>query len=51
MARYRHVVSGALVSVRDDKVMDSSWERTDGSQDEQKKAPAKRAASKSEKSE
>ncbi|MEU7609546.1 hypothetical protein [Micromonospora sp. NPDC049204] len=25
MARYTHIVSGARVSVRDDKVMDSSW--------------------------
>lgn len=30
MARYIHKVSGARVSVRDDKVMDSSWRRTDG---------------------
>ena len=28
--RYRNVTSGALVSVRDDKVMDSSWEAIDG---------------------
>lgn len=28
--RYRNVNSGALVSVRDDKVMDSSWESLDG---------------------
>ena len=39
MARYKHVVSGAVVDVRDDKVMDSSWEPTD-----EKKAPAKKAA-------
>ncbi|MEU7843945.1 hypothetical protein AB0B39_23630 [Micromonospora sp. NPDC049114] len=25
MARYTHIVSGARVQVRDDKVMDSSW--------------------------
>ncbi|MEU7771231.1 hypothetical protein AB0C44_07885 [Micromonospora taraxaci] len=25
MARYTHIISGARVSVRDDKVMDSSW--------------------------
>lgn len=31
MARYIHKVSGARVQVRDDKVMDSSWERADGS--------------------
>ena len=30
MAKYRHVVSGARVDVRDDKVMDSSWEAVDG---------------------
>jgi hypothetical protein len=30
MARYIHKVSGARVQVRDDKVMDSSWRRTDG---------------------
>ena len=30
MARYVHKVSGARVQVRDDKVMDSSWKRTDG---------------------
>ncbi|MBM0203260.1 hypothetical protein JNW90_09150 [Micromonospora sp. STR1s_5] len=30
MKRYTHIVSGARVQVRDDKVMDSSWElRTD----------------------
>ena len=29
MARYTHIVSGARVQVRDDKVMDSSWERTE----------------------
>lgn len=39
MARYTHKVSGARVEVRDDKVMDSSWEV-------EKKAPAKKAASK-----
>jgi hypothetical protein len=44
MARYTHKVSGARVEVRDDKVMDSSWEV------EAVKAPAKKsAASKSEK--
>jgi len=43
MARYTHKVSGARVEVRDDKVMDSSW-------DGEKKAPAKKAApSKSDK--
>ena len=31
MARYIHKVSGARVQVRDDKVMDSSWEPYDGS--------------------
>jgi hypothetical protein len=39
MARYTHKVSGARVEVRDDKVMDSSWESA-----ETKKAPAKKAA-------
>lgn len=29
MARYTHKVSGARVEVRDDKVMDSSWELVD----------------------
>jgi hypothetical protein len=32
MARYTHVVSGARVEVRDDKVMDSSWEAVGGGQ-------------------
>ena len=41
MARYTHKVSGARVEVRDDKVMDSSWE-VEG----EKKAPAKKAAAK-----
>lgn len=31
MARYTHKVSGARVEVRDDKVMDSSWEPEGGS--------------------
>ncbi|WP_433651036.1 hypothetical protein ACQP2C_32505 [Micromonospora zamorensis] len=31
MKRYTHIVSGARVQVRDDKVMDSSWEPTKGS--------------------
>ena len=31
MARYVHKVSGARVQVRDDKVMDSSWDPYDGS--------------------
>ena len=29
MARYTHRVSGARVEVRDDKVMDTSWELVD----------------------
>jgi hypothetical protein len=37
MARYTHKVSGARVEVRDDKVMDSSWEP-------EKTAPAKKSA-------
>jgi hypothetical protein len=45
MARYQHVVSGAFVEVRDDKVMDSSWKPVS-----ETKAPAKKSASsKSEK--
>ena len=40
MARYTHKVSGARVDVRDDKVMDSSWESADA------KAPAKKVAAK-----
>jgi hypothetical protein len=39
MARYTHKVSGARVEVRDNKVMDSSWEA-------EAKAPAKKAAAK-----
>ena len=42
MARYTHVVSGARVEVRDDKVMDSSWVADDGKAET--KAPAKKAA-------
>ncbi len=44
--RYRNVNSGALVDVRDDKVLGSEWELQD-----EKKAPAKRSASSSAKSE
>ena len=40
MARFTHKVTGARVEVRDDKVMDSSWESADA------KAPAKKAAAK-----
>ena len=39
MAKYKHVVSGARVEVRDDKVMDSSWEAVG---DSEKKEPAKK---------
>ena len=42
MARYKNVVSGARVEVRDDKVMDSSWVADDGKAEA--KAPAKKAA-------
>ena len=42
MARYKNVVSGARVEVRDDKVMDSSWVADDGKAET--KAPAKKAA-------
>lgn len=46
MARYTHKVTGARVEVRDDKVMDSSWEA-----EAKKSAPAKKAdAKKSDKS-
>jgi len=45
MARYTHKVSGARVEVRDDKVMDSSWEKADV-----KKATAKKASAKSDES-
>ncbi|MCG5460843.1 hypothetical protein MED01_004269 [Micromonospora sp. MED01] len=31
MKRYTHIVSGARVEVRDDKVMDSSWKPETGS--------------------
>ena len=37
-ARYKHVTSGALVSVRDDKVLGSEWEPVKES------APVKKAA-------
>ena len=39
MAKYTHVVSVDRVEVRDDKVMDSSWEAVG---DSEKKAPAKK---------
>ena len=45
MARYTHKVSGARVEVRDDKVMDSSWE-SEGEKKDQPKPAAKRAAAK-----
>ena len=45
MARYTHKVSGARVEVRDDKVMDSSWE-LEGEKQDQPKPVAKRAAAK-----
>lgn len=34
MIRYKDINSGAIVNVRDDKVMDSQWEPYDGSADE-----------------
>jgi len=34
MTRYKNVNSGAIVSVRDDKVLDSSWEQFDGAEAE-----------------
>jgi hypothetical protein len=42
MARYKNVVSGARVEVRDDKVMDSSWVADDGKAEA--KVPAKKTA-------
>lgn len=45
MARYTHKVSGARVEVRDDKVMDSSWE-PEGEKQDQPRPAAKRAAAK-----
>jgi hypothetical protein len=45
MARYTHKVSGARVEVRDDKVMDSSWE-LEGEKKDQSKPAAKRAPAK-----
>ena len=47
MARLKHIKSGVVVEVRDDKVeaMGSEWESA-----ETKKAPAKKAAAKSDKS-
>ena len=44
MTRYRHIVSGARVSVRDDKALGSEWEPVE---DGEKKSPAKRTARKS----
>lgn len=38
MARYRNINSGAVVDVRDDKVMDAEWEA------QSKSAPKKSAA-------
>ncbi|WP_406083104.1 hypothetical protein OHA01_26345 [Micromonospora zamorensis] len=43
MKRYTHIVSGARVSVRDDKVMDSSWKPNTGSDsnsDDKKSEPS-----------
>jgi hypothetical protein len=44
MARYRNVNSGALVDVRDDKVMDAEWEAQ-----AEKPAPKKAAAKSADK--
>lgn len=46
MARLTNVHTGAVVQVRDDKVMGSEWEPV---KVEQKKAPAKKAAAKTQK--
>lgn len=43
MARYRNVNSGAVVEVRDDKVMDAEWEAQAESKQAPKKASAKSA--------
>lgn len=40
MARYRHSTSGALVSVREDKVLGSEWERLDAGADDAPAEPA-----------
>jgi hypothetical protein len=47
-ARYRHVTTGALVEVRDDKVLGSEWEPADKKQ-APAKAPAKQSTAKSTK--
>ena len=45
-ARYRHVTSGAVVTVRDDKAMGSEWEAESDEKPAQKRT-AKKAAAKS----
>lgn len=45
--RYRNVNSGAIVNVRDDKVLDAEWVSVSDPEPEPKKAPAKRSAGKS----
>lgn len=46
MARYQHVVSGARVEVRDDKVMDSSWKSLDEDATKAPRRTTKKAAEK-----
>jgi hypothetical protein len=41
MARYRNVNSGAVVEVRDDKVMDAEWEKAPAEKSAPKKSTAK----------
>ena len=45
--RYRHVTSGAVVTVRDDKAMDSSWEVESDEKPAQKRTAKKAAAKQS----
>jgi hypothetical protein len=47
MARYKHVTSGAVVDVRDDKVLGSEWEPVTDEKPAQKRT-AKRASAKAE---
>ena len=46
MARYKNVNSGAIVDVRDDKVMDAEWEAQATTKSAPKKASAKSDGSK-----
>lgn len=44
--RYRHATSGAVVSVRDDKAMDSDWVPAESEEKPAQKRTAKKAAAK-----